>query len=61
MGQRNELEMTLAAIRRKKQLYKKNLNLIGMTDERRARLKDDIKLLSEEEQKILEQLNDEIF
>ena len=56
MGQRNELEMTLAAIRRKKQLYKKNLNLIGMTDERRDRLRKSIELLSLEEEKILDQL-----
>lgn len=56
MGQRNELEMTLAAIRRKKQLYRKNLNLIGMTDERRQRLIDGIQVLNEEEQKILDQL-----
>ena len=56
MGQKNEQEMILAAIRRKKTLYKKNLNLKGLSDEMKQQLEEDIGILNEEEQKVLGQM-----
>ena len=56
MGQRCELEMTLAAIRRKKKVYIKNLDLEGISEEMKEQLIDDIDLMSTEEAKILSQL-----
>ena len=47
MGQKNEQEMILAAIRRKKTLYKKNLNLKGLSDEMKQQLEEDIGILNE--------------
>lgn len=58
MGQRCELEMTLAAIRRKKKVLNKNLGLVGLSDEMKDNIKRDIELLSVEENKILVQIND---
>lgn len=58
MGQRCELEMTLAAIRRKKKVLNKNLELVGLSDEMKNNIKRDIELLSVEENKILVQIND---
>lgn len=58
MGQRCELEMTLAAIRRKKKVLNKNLELVGLSDEMKDNIKRDIELLSVEENKILVQIND---
>lgn len=58
MGQRNELEMTLAAIRRKKSVYIKNLeNLEGLSAEMKQQLDENIQILDEEERKILEQMD----
>ena len=58
MGQRNELEMTLAAIRRRKSVYKKNLeNLEGLSAEMKQQLDENIQILNEEERKILEQMD----
>lgn len=56
MGQRNQLEQMLAAIRRKKQLYIRNLDLVHSIKDREE-LKENIRLLSMEEQRILEQLH----
>ena len=56
MGQVNQLEETLAAIRRKKKVLIKNLDLIGLSDEMKNNLKRDIEILSVEEKKILDQL-----
>ena len=61
MGQRNQLEMMLAAIRRKKSIYKKRLESVHSIDGRNQ-LKKDIDSLSREEEKILGQLKyDEVF
>ena len=58
MGQRNELEMMLAAIRRKKKVYIKNLeNLEGLSAEMKQQLDENIQILSDEERRILEQMN----
>lgn len=56
MGQRCELEMTLAAIRRKKKVYIKNLELQGISEEMKNNLLRDLEILSEEEEKIINQL-----
>ena len=56
MGQVNQLEETLAVIRRKKKVLIKNLDLIGLSDEMKNNLKRDIEILSVEEKKILDQL-----
>lgn len=62
MGQVNQLEETLAAIRRKKKVLIKNLDLIGLSDEMKNNLKRDIEILSVEEKKILDQLKyDEVI
>lgn len=58
MGQSCELEMTLAAIRRKKKVLAKNLDLIGLSEDMRNSIESDIKILSKEELKILEQIDD---
>lgn len=55
MGQETLLDETLAAIRRQKQLYKRKLENVH-TIEDRNRLKDDIRILAEEESRILKQL-----
>lgn len=55
MGQETLLDETLAAIRRQKQLYKRKLENVH-TIEDRNRLKDDIRILAEEESRILNQL-----
>lgn len=61
MGQRNQLEMMLAAIRRKKSLYRRKLDEVHSIDGRNQ-LKKDIDSLSREEEKILGQLKyDEVF
>ena len=58
MGQRNQLEQMLAAIRRKKSVYAKNLeNLDGLSTEMKQQLEENIQVLKEEEKKILEQMN----
>jgi len=62
MGQVNQLEETLAVIRRKKKVLIKNLDLIGLSDEMKNNLKRDIEILSVEEKKILDQLKyDEVI
>lgn len=62
MGQVNQLEETLAVIRRKKKVLIKNLDLIGLSDEMKNNLKKDIEILSVEEKKILDQLKyDEVI
>lgn len=55
MGQMNQLDETLAIIRRQKSLYKKRLENVHTIDARN-RLKEDIDALSEEESKLLDQL-----
>lgn len=57
MGQINVQEETLAAIRRKKSVYIKNLeNLEGLSAETKAQLEEKINILNEEESRILGQL-----
>ena len=57
MGQRNQLEQTLAAIRRRKAVYIKNLeNLEGLSAEMKQQLEENIGILNEEENRILGQL-----
>ena len=51
----NQLDETLAVIRRQKTLYKKRLENVHTIDARN-RLKEDIDALSEEESKLLDQL-----
>ena len=58
MGKRNQLEQTLAAIRRRKAVYIKNLeNLEGLSAEMKQQLEENISILNEEENRILGQLN----
>ena len=62
MGQVNQLEETLAAIRRKKRVLIKNLDLMGLSDEMKNKIMDDISILSDEEKNILDQLKyDEVY
>ena len=57
MGQINVQEETLAAIRRRKAVYVKNLeNLEGLSAEMKAQLEENINILNEEENRILGQL-----
>lgn len=58
MGQINQAEETLAAIRRKKKVLIKNLQLIGLSDDMKNNLERDIGILTEEEKRLLEQIND---
>ena len=61
MGQMHLLDETLAAIRRKKSLYNKKLKTVRDI-EARNELREKIKILSEDETRILEQLKyDEVF
>lgn len=58
MGQINQAEETLAAIRRKKKVLIKNLDLRGLSDDMKNNIERDIGILTEEEKRLLEQIND---